>query len=284
MESKMQSNQIYRSVLKTAIQKALNKNLPQIMNDAVQYLEDHAIQVKQRKKRSKIKKLQNIDDLQKKTRGVSAQKIKTTAFFNLNTNRVVSTKVGKTHPLLKFGNIKQDNKTVWVCGTPNHLENTLITLQQNDEKEKPIFEPFSPMKTIVEEPAEDPVNEEPAENSINEEPAENSINEEPAEDPVNEEQVEDPVNEEQVEDPVNEEQVEDPVEEQVKDPVNEDLFNFNNDTTSNWDLFSENENISIFGNQESLFLEEPVEKPKKIKRRKKKPKKSSNMDIIPSNK
>ena len=274
MESKMQSNQIYRSVLKTAIQKALNKNLPQIMNDAVQYLEDHAIQVKQRKKRSKIKKLQNIDDLQKKTRGVSAQKIKTTAFFNLNTNRVVSTKVGKTHPLLKFGNIKQDNKTVWVCGTPNHLENTLITLQQNDEKEKPIFEPFSPMKTIVEEPAEDPVNEEQVENSVNEEQVEDPI----------EEQVENSVNEEQVENSVNEEQVEDPVEEQVKDPVNEDLFNFNNDTTSNWDLFSENENISIFGNQESLFLEEPVEKPKKIKRRKKKPKKSSNMDIIPSNK
>ena len=71
----MQSNQIYLSVLKTAIQKALTKNLPQILDDAVQYLENHDIQVKQRKKRSKSKPLQNIDELQKKTQSASAKKI-----------------------------------------------------------------------------------------------------------------------------------------------------------------------------------------------------------------
>ena len=92
MEAKMESNQIYLSVLKTAIQKAMNKNLPQILTDAVEYLENHDIQVKQRKKRSKIKPLQNIEDLQKKTESVSAKKMKTTPFLNLNTNRVVSNK------------------------------------------------------------------------------------------------------------------------------------------------------------------------------------------------
>ena len=150
--------QIYLSVLKTAIQKSLNKNLPQILSDAVQYLEDHNVEVKQRKKRTRVKKpLQNIDDLQKKTQSISAQKMSTTAFFNLNTNRVNSDsqKIKDKHPNLKFGNLKQDGKTVWVCGTPGHLEKTLDTLKQNDEKSNPIFEPFIPqMEPILENPVE----------------------------------------------------------------------------------------------------------------------------------
>ena len=44
------SNQIYLSVLKTTIQKSLNKNLPLILEDVVQYLENHNFQVKRRKK------------------------------------------------------------------------------------------------------------------------------------------------------------------------------------------------------------------------------------------
>ena len=150
--------QIYLSVLKTAIQKSLNKNLPQILSDAVQYLEDHNVEVKQRKKRTRVKKsLQNIDDLQKKTQSISAQRMSTTAFFNLNTNRVNSDsqKIKDKHPNLKFGNLKQDGKTVWVCGTPGHLEKTLDTLKQNDEKSNPIFEPFIPqMEPILENPVE----------------------------------------------------------------------------------------------------------------------------------
>ena len=150
----MQSNQIYLSVLKTAIKKALAKNLPQILDDAVQYLESHDIQVKQRKKRSKSKPLQNIDDLQKKTQSASAKKIKSTPFFNLNTNRIVSNKIGTKYPRMKFGNIKQDDKIVWVCGTPGHLKNTLATLKQSDEKTEPIFDP------ILEEPEDDQLSEE----------------------------------------------------------------------------------------------------------------------------
>ena len=151
----MQSNQIYLSVLKTAIQKALTKNLPQILDDAVQYLESHDIQVKQKKKRSKSKPLQNIDDLQKKTQSASAKKIKSTPFFNLNTNRIVSDKIGTKYPRMKFGNIKQDDKIVWVCGTPGHLKNTLATLKQSDEKTEPIFDP------ILEEPEDHLSEEEP---------------------------------------------------------------------------------------------------------------------------
>ena len=151
----MESNQIYLSVLKTAIQKALTKNLPQILDDAVQYLESHDIQVKQKKKRSKSKPLQNIDDLQKKTQSASAKKIKSTPFFNLNTNRIVSDKIGTKYPRMKFGNIKQDDKIVWVCGTPGHLKNTLATLKQSDEKTEPIFDP------ILEEPEDHLSEEEP---------------------------------------------------------------------------------------------------------------------------
>ena len=100
----MQSNQISISTLKTAIQKALTKNLSLILADAVEYLENHDFQVKQRKKRTKNKAVQNIDDLQKKTQSKSAQKMKSTAYLNLNTNRVNSDskKIKKKHPKLQF--------------------------------------------------------------------------------------------------------------------------------------------------------------------------------------
>jgi len=172
-------NKIYISTLKTAIQKALTKNLPLILNDAVAYLENHDFEVKQRKRRTKTKSLQNIDDLQKKTQSISAQKMKSTAFLNLNTNRVNSDskKIKEKHPRLEFGNIKQDDKIVWVCGTPGQRENTLDTLKQTDEKSEPIWEPMS---TISESDESD---REPVEEEENEEPVEEEENEEPVEEP-----------------------------------------------------------------------------------------------------
>ena len=142
------NNQIYLSVLKTAIQKSLTKNLPLILADAVQYLEDNNVTVKQRKKRTKTKPLKKIDDLEKKTQSISAQKMSTTAYLNLNTNRVNSDsqKIKNLHPNLQFGNLKQDGKEVWVCGTPGHIQTTLDTLTQSDEKSIPIFEPCSPIE------------------------------------------------------------------------------------------------------------------------------------------
>ena len=53
MTTEMNSQQIYKSVLNSAIQKALRKNLPLILEDAIQYLEEHDWQVKERKNRSK---------------------------------------------------------------------------------------------------------------------------------------------------------------------------------------------------------------------------------------
>ncbi len=181
-------NKIYISTLKTAIQKALTKNLPLILNDAVAYLENHDFEVKQRKRRTKTKSLQNIDDLQKKTQSISAQKMKSTAFLNLNTNRVNSDskKIKEKHPRLEFGNIKQDDKIVWVCGTPGQRENTLDTLKQTDEKSEPIWEPMSTISESDEsdrEPVEEEENEEPVEEEENEEPVEEEENEEPVEEP-----------------------------------------------------------------------------------------------------
>ena len=131
-DSTEMKNQIYISTLKTAIQKALTKNLPLILNDAVAYLENHDFEVKQRKRRTKTKSLQNIVDLQKKIQSASAKKMKTRPFLNLNTNRVNSDskKIKEKHPRLEFGNIKQDDKIVWVCGPPGQRENTLDTLKQ----------------------------------------------------------------------------------------------------------------------------------------------------------
>ena len=155
----MESQQIYISTLKTAIQKALAKNLSQILEDAVEYLENHNFQVKRVKKRTKTKPLQNIEDLHKKTQSVSAQKIKSTAYFNLNTNRVNSDskKIKEKHPNLQFGILKQNDKIVWVCGTPGHLQHTLDTLKQTDEKSEPNFEPFSHPEPVEEGEPEQPV-------------------------------------------------------------------------------------------------------------------------------
>ena len=71
-------------------------------------------------------------------------------FLNLNTNRINSDskKIKDKHPNLQFGNLQQNGKTVWICGTPGHLENTLNALKQSDEKSEPIFQ----MTTISEEP------------------------------------------------------------------------------------------------------------------------------------
>ena len=49
----MDSQQIYKSILNSAIQKAFKKNLPQILEDTIQYLELHDWKVKERRKRSK---------------------------------------------------------------------------------------------------------------------------------------------------------------------------------------------------------------------------------------
>jgi hypothetical protein len=55
----MESNQI----LKIAIQKALAKNLPLILEDAVQYLENHQLQLKRRKKIQKTsRRTESIKD------------------------------------------------------------------------------------------------------------------------------------------------------------------------------------------------------------------------------
>ena len=58
----MEVNQIYISTLKTAIQKALSKNLPLILKDTVEYLEANNFEVKQKKKRTKKTSLQKIED------------------------------------------------------------------------------------------------------------------------------------------------------------------------------------------------------------------------------
>lgn len=78
----MKSNQIYLSVLKTAIQKSLSKNLPQILEDAVQYLENHNFQ---RRK-----------SLQKKTQSSNSKQIKENpthqnAFLNQSDEKIEST-------------------------------------------------------------------------------------------------------------------------------------------------------------------------------------------------
>ena len=271
----MESNQIYISTLKTAIQKALTKNLPLILADAVEYLENHDFQVKQRKKRTKNKAVQNIDDLQKKTQSKSAQKMKSTAYLNLNTNRVNSDskKIKKKHPKLQFGNLKQDDKIVWVCGTPGHLQNALDTLKQTDEKSEPIFEPSSPLETISEsEESESEESELVAEESDEEAPeagepvAEESDEEEPpaAGEPVAEPPVEEVPNEEA---PVAEESVEEPVSNAK-------------DWKKTFDELSENESLDKLTTEINNLLEPPLvsapiilkgtPKPKKLKRRKKK--------------
>jgi len=162
MTTEMNSQQIYKSVLNSAIQKALRKNLPLILEDAIQYLEEHDWQVKERKKRSKKPPSpQNIEALEKRTQKPSAQKMKTTPYLNLNTYMVHSDseQIKAKHPDLQFGNLTQGNTKVWVCATPGTLETALTKLTEIDEKSVPIFEPFSQMKTIPEDEDEDSENE-----------------------------------------------------------------------------------------------------------------------------
>jgi len=272
----MQSNQIYLSVLKTAIQKALTKNLPQILDDAVQYLESHDIQVKQKKKRSKSKPLQNIDDLQKKTQSASAKKIKSTPFFNLNTNRIVSDKIGTKYPRMKFGNIKQDDKIVWVCGTPGHLKNTLATLKQSDEKTEPIFDP------ILEEPEDDQLSEEESiaqdeEQLLSEEEESIALNEDhlSEEEPITlDEEQEEPIalNEGEDENSIENSHLDD---EQLSE---KNIFDFEGQSSEEniFDFAGEsslNEVLQLSENSvDNLELELKPQKSKKLKRRRKKKK------------
>ena len=238
----MQSNQIYISTLKTAIQKALTKNLPLILNDAVEYLENHDFEVKQRKRRTKTKSLQNIVDLQKKIQSASAKKMKTRPFLNLNTNRVNSdSKQIKTkHPRLEFGNIKQDDKIVWVCGTPGQRQNTLATLEQSDEKSKPIWEPMS---TISESEESDKSEDEAVEED----------DDKPVED-----------DDEPVEDEKWESKNFDDLSDKEDDNLIEEITNRLN--------LPENEvdpKTSTLGSSEIILQGDPPKKPKKLKRRKK---------------
>jgi len=157
----MDSQQIFKSVLKSAIQKAFRKNFPVILEDAIGYLEEHDWQVKERRKRSREPSpSKTIKDLEKRTDknlSKTAQKMKTTPYLNLNTNRVHSNseKIKGKYPELQFGNLIQGTSKVWVCGTPGRLQSTLTDLTQHEEKEPAIFEPLSPMNTLPEDDLND---------------------------------------------------------------------------------------------------------------------------------
>ncbi len=125
----MQSNQIYISTLKTAIQKALTKNLPLILNDVVEYLEKHNFEVKQRKRRTKTKSLQK----------------KTQACLNLNTKPLQISEFsddGKEKIKKKFYNkvkgieICLDGKNTKHCGKEGHWLEEKMGIEHN-AKNKP---------------------------------------------------------------------------------------------------------------------------------------------------
>ena len=169
--------QIYKSVLKSAIQKAFRKNFPMILEDAIGYLEEHDWEVKERRKRSKksppVKKIEDLERRTDKKLSKTAEKMKTTPYLNLNTNRVHSDskQIKERHPDLQFGQVTQGQIRVWVCGTPGHLETALTDLSENDEKIPAIFEPFSKMESI---PEEDEVeNEEVEKDEVKNEEVEN---------------------------------------------------------------------------------------------------------------
>ena len=169
--------QIYKSVLKSAIQKAFRKNFPMILEDAIGYLEEHDWEVKERRKRSKksppVKKIEDLERRTDKKLSKTAEKMKTTPYLNLNTNRVHSDskQIKERHPDLQFGHVTQGQIRVWVCGTPGHLETALTELSENDEKIPAIFEPFSKMESI---PEEDEVeNEEVEKDEVKNEEVEN---------------------------------------------------------------------------------------------------------------
>jgi hypothetical protein len=230
----MNPQQVYKSILNSAIQKAFKKNLPLILDDAIAYLEEHDWQVKERRKRSKKPSpSKNIADLEKRTDkklSKTAEKMKTKPYLNLNTNRVhsASKQIKEKYPDHKFGHLIQGNTRVWVCGTPGHLDTTISELTENDEKAPVTFEQFSKIESIseedeVEEPEEDEV-EEPK-NAV-EEP-ENEV-EEPknaVDEPENE--IEEPKN--AVDEPENE------VEEPKNDFVNQSLSDLSDNDNDDLD-------------------------------------------------
>ena len=173
----MNPQQVYKSILNSAIQKALKNNIPQILEDAIKYLEEHDWQVKERRKRSKKPSpSKNIADLEKRTDknlSKTAEKMKTKPYLNLNTNRVhsASKQIKEKYPDHKFGHLIQGNTRVWVCGTPGHLDTTISELTENDEKAPVTFEQFSKIESISEEDeVEEPKNavEEPEEDEVEE--------------------------------------------------------------------------------------------------------------------
>ncbi len=173
----MNPQQVYKSVLNSAIQKAFKKNLPLILDDAIAYLEEHDWEVKERRKRSKKPSpSKNIADLEKRTDkklSKTAEKMKTKPYLNLNTNRVhsASKQIKEKYPDHKFGHLIQGNTRVWVCGTPGHLDTTISELTENDEKAPVTFEQFSKIESISEEDeVEEPKNavEEPEEDEVEE--------------------------------------------------------------------------------------------------------------------
>ena len=171
--------QIYKSVLKTAIQKAFRKNFPMILEDAIGYLEEHDWEVKERRKRSKksppVKKIEDLERRTDKKLSKTAEKMKTTPYLNLNTNRVHSDskQIKKKHPDLDFGVLSQGQTRVWVCGTPGHLERIQTQLTINDEKTPAVFEPTSEMNSIPEEDEEEVENEEVENEEVENEEVEN---------------------------------------------------------------------------------------------------------------
>ena len=166
--------QIYKSVLKSAIQKAFRKNFPMILEDAIGYLEEHDWEVKERRKRSKksppVKKIEDLERRTDKKLSKTAEKMKTTPYLNLNTNRVHSDskQIKEKHPDLDFGVLSQGQTRVWVCGTPGHLERIQTQLTINDEKTPAVFEPTSEMNSIPEEDEEEVENEEVENDSLSE--------------------------------------------------------------------------------------------------------------------
>ena len=173
----MNPQQVYKSILNSAIQKAFKKNLPLILDDAIAYLEEHDWEVKERRKRSKKPSpSKNIADLEKRTDkklSKTAEKMKTKPYLNLNTNRVhsASKQIKEKYPDHKFGHLIQGNTRVWVCGTPGHLDTTISELTENDEKAPVTFEQFSKIESISEEDeVEEPKNavEEPEEDEVEE--------------------------------------------------------------------------------------------------------------------
>jgi hypothetical protein len=137
-----------------------------ILEDAIGYLEEHDWEVKERRKRSKksppVKKIEDLERRTDKKLSKTAEKMKTTPYLNLNTNRVHSDskQIKEKYPDLDFGVLTQGQTQVWVCGTPGHLETIQTQLTTNDEKTPAVFKPSQKMNSIPEEDEEEVENEE----------------------------------------------------------------------------------------------------------------------------